>query len=307
MRHHLRPLKGRGLAVVDGHKSVDGLAQLLGGSEAGALQRLPTENAKPAFDLIEPRRVSRREVEMNLRMALQPAVILGFVGVEVIQHHVDLAVGVGGHQLVHEIQKFPPPAAAIVSRPHLASRHIQGGKQRRRAMALVTVTEAIDRFPIRQAQESLGPFQRLNGQFLVHAQQQRILGRAQVQAHDIGRLGSKLGIGADAPTAPSLQVDLVAAQHSPHLVFADILECCGQQRAIPSRVTFRRRLVQQRRIRFSTLAPYWTGLPERGASVNPDKRSWAKCWRHLETRAVRVCKRAAICTVVEPWCSSRII
>ncbi len=41
---------------------------------------LGRQDREPDFDLVEPRGLSRREVKMNVRVALQPAVVLGFVG-----------------------------------------------------------------------------------------------------------------------------------------------------------------------------------------------------------------------------------
>src|SRR5580704_9074740 len=55
--------------------------------------------------------VRRREVEMNVFVASQPAPALGLVGVEVVEDDVDLALGMGGHDPVHEVEKLNPPPA----------------------------------------------------------------------------------------------------------------------------------------------------------------------------------------------------
>ena len=51
------------------------------------------QDREPDFDLVEPGSARRREVEVHVRMMLEPAVILGFVGVEVVEDDVDGRVG----------------------------------------------------------------------------------------------------------------------------------------------------------------------------------------------------------------------
>lgn len=92
-------------------------------------------------------------------MALEPPIILGFVCVEVIQHHVNLAVWMRRHDLIHEVQKLSPASTLIVPRLHLPGCYVQGREQSRRTVALVAVAEAVDRRAIRQTEEALGPLQ----------------------------------------------------------------------------------------------------------------------------------------------------
>ena len=61
-----------------------------------------------AFHLIEPR-IGWDEVKMHVFVAFQPAVVLGFVGIQIVQDDMDFAVG--------KISlRFPPDAVPIVSR-----------------------------------------------------------------------------------------------------------------------------------------------------------------------------------------------
>ena len=53
----LMPLKRGSFGVVGSDESIDRLPYLAGRSEAGPLQRLPPEYAKPAFDLVKPNTV----------------------------------------------------------------------------------------------------------------------------------------------------------------------------------------------------------------------------------------------------------
>src|SRR5271166_3147133 len=81
-----RPLEGRSGFVVGSYESVDRLSHLLGRGETCPSQSATTQDAEPAFHLIEPTGVGRREVEMDRAMARQPTVMLRFVGIEIVHH-----------------------------------------------------------------------------------------------------------------------------------------------------------------------------------------------------------------------------
>jgi hypothetical protein len=46
------------------------------------MERLAAQYAKPAFNLIKPRGVGWSKMKMDIGMALEPAVVLGLVGIE---------------------------------------------------------------------------------------------------------------------------------------------------------------------------------------------------------------------------------
>ena len=52
---------------------------------------------------------------MYMGVSLQPAVVFGFVRVQVVQHDMDLAVRVGLDDLIHEIQELATAAPLLVS------------------------------------------------------------------------------------------------------------------------------------------------------------------------------------------------
>jgi hypothetical protein len=54
--------------------------------KAGSLERLAAQNAQPAFNLVEPPSVGWGKVKMDVGMALEPAVVLGFVGIEIVEN-----------------------------------------------------------------------------------------------------------------------------------------------------------------------------------------------------------------------------
>src|SRR5215469_1716705 len=72
-----------------------------------------------------------------------------------------------------------------------------------------------------------------------------MLRRPQIQAHDISRFTGKLRIGGNAPTPPSLQLDLMLAEYPPYLVIAHVRQGFGQQATIPLAIAGGRVGIQQ--------------------------------------------------------------
>jgi hypothetical protein len=104
------PGKWRGWLIVGCGECIDVLPQLLNRGEGCAVKRLALEDGKPSLDLIEPERARRREIEVDLRMFLEPAIAL-LAGVEIIEDDVQLAVWEGGGHAVHEAEKLDTAAA----------------------------------------------------------------------------------------------------------------------------------------------------------------------------------------------------
>ena len=131
--------------VIDGYKLIDGLAQLLGRGEAGPLQGLTSQDAKPTLHLIQPRRIGGGVMKMDSGMAAQPAIGFGLMGIEVVQHHMQVAVRMVRHDLVHEVQELASPTAGIVAGFHLSGGHVQSREQGGRPVACVAVVETGER------------------------------------------------------------------------------------------------------------------------------------------------------------------
>ena len=142
------PLEWDGVLIPAGDKGLDGIDQHFDAGKAGPLQCAAAQNAKPAFHLIEPGAMCRGEMKMDLRMGFEPAILLGFMRIEIVQHYVNLFVRIFGYQLVHEIQKFASAPAPIMSCMHQSGSHLQGSKERGRAMALVFVCKAVSARPL---------------------------------------------------------------------------------------------------------------------------------------------------------------
>ena len=98
---------------------IDRFAQLFDIDKAGSLERLAAQNAEPAFNLIKPRSVRWRKVKMHVGMALETAVVLGFVGVEIVENDVNfLFLAVGVDDPIHEIQELSAPPPFVVTGLH---------------------------------------------------------------------------------------------------------------------------------------------------------------------------------------------
>ncbi len=156
------PFKRSGNLIVRGDEPVDRFAHLLRRGKAGSAKRLTREYAKPAFHLVQPRRVRRRKVKMHVGMALEPAVAFGFVRIEIVKNDVDLSIRVFGDNVIHKMQELPTTATGIVSGLDLSCDDVQGGEERRRAVSLVAVRDASECRAIREPKPALSAFQGLN-------------------------------------------------------------------------------------------------------------------------------------------------
>src|SRR6202045_5084595 len=81
-------------------------------------------------------------MEVHVWMALQPAVILRLVRVEIVEDDMDLASSVLSDNPVHEVEKFKPSPPLVLTPRHLARRNVESGEERRRAMPGVVVQSA---------------------------------------------------------------------------------------------------------------------------------------------------------------------
>ena len=86
-------------------------------------------DAEPALDLIQPRGVRGLEVEVECCCASEPAVVLGLVGIEVVQTYVEFPMWVECHQLIHEPQEVPPTTARELDLRRLAGQHVQAANK----------------------------------------------------------------------------------------------------------------------------------------------------------------------------------
>ena len=101
-------------------------------------------------------------MEVDQRMALEPAVLFGLVGVLVVQHDMNLAARVLSHDLIEEVEELTPSAAAVVACLYLSGDDVERGEQGGGAVPLIAMAEAVHGSSIRQTDPSLRPLQSLN-------------------------------------------------------------------------------------------------------------------------------------------------
>ena len=296
--------------VVSLDESIDVLAELGDGSERGAVQRLSLQDREPDFDLVEPGGPRRREVETHVRMTFEPAIVPGLVGVQVVEDDMDGRIRVCGDDVVHEVEELDAPPALLVRGRHLAGGHFESGKQGRCAIALVIVTMSGQRPPVRKLQIALGALQRLDRGFFVNADDDRVLGRCQVEPDHIGGLGDELGIVALAPGLAPGEVDLLPAQEAPGPAARARRPVRLQSRAtIPARESGRRRTFQDSQNASSRPVSlvYFGAGPGRGLSAKPAKPSRANRPRQVLTVRGIVPSARAIERVEWPSSASKTI
>ena len=78
--------------------------------------------------------------------------------------------------LVHKVEKLAPSSPRIVAGLNLPGSHIQSSKQGGSSVPLLIMAETTQRSTARNLQVSLSPLQRLNMWFLIHRQDQGIVG-----------------------------------------------------------------------------------------------------------------------------------
>ena len=135
--------------------------------EHTARQEIAFDFRKPELDLVEPRRISRREVEVDGRMIHQERPHrLGLVRRQVVGDHVNLpSLRLAGDDVAEERDKRRAGMARHRLCEDFAGLRVERGEERQRA---VTVLETVSlRAAGRQRQDRIEPVQRLNRGFLV--------------------------------------------------------------------------------------------------------------------------------------------
>jgi hypothetical protein len=130
-----RPFEWTGGLVIGFDEIVDVGLEFAKGVEGCALERLAGEDGEPDLDLIEPGGAGWREMEMHVRMALQPAIVLWLVCIEIVEDDVNFAPLMLSDDPVHEVEKFDAPSPLVLAAGHLACGDVEGGEQGRRPVS----------------------------------------------------------------------------------------------------------------------------------------------------------------------------
>jgi len=183
------PGEGLGLLVVLGEEAVDGGLEIDDGSEDTILEPAARQDGEEALDRVQPGTGRRREVEGPARMAIKPGPhLVVLVGSVIVEDDVNELAGRDvALEGVEEADELLVPMALHVAGEHRAGQDIERRKQGGGSMALVVVGHS-STAPFLYRQPRLSPLQGLNLALLVHAQDNGLVRRVEVQSHDIGEL-----------------------------------------------------------------------------------------------------------------------
>ena len=164
------------MCVVLAYELLDAVDKLLHVSERPALDGALADDAEPALDLIEPRSVGRREVNMKARSLSEPGADLGvFVCGVIIHHHMHVQCRrYVGFNVTEEGQEFLVTMPRFALANDRAGDDIEGREKRRSAVSKVIVGDAFD-VSEPQWQDRLAAFQRLYLGLFIDTQDQRII------------------------------------------------------------------------------------------------------------------------------------
>ena len=170
----LGPFEGLRVSVVHVDEGADVGFELPDGSVNTSPDLLSGEFSKPALDLIDPRRGSRRKMDMIVRPAGEPRFDLGcLVGGVVVHDDMniepfrDLII-----DLFEEFQELDCPVALVAFADDKPRGDIECGKQRGRTMPHIAVRTTL-RHARHHRQDRLLAIERLNLAFLIDAEDER--------------------------------------------------------------------------------------------------------------------------------------
>ena len=177
-----------GVGVVEDAVFVEGDFEIGHAGECAATEAFVGDVAKEALDPVQPRGTGGGEGHMKAWVLGQPGLYLWlWLLVRGVVVHAQVHRLALGRTALDHLEKPQPRLMAmelIGHRQGFAGEHVQGGEQRADAVALVVVRHRLGA-PFLHRQAGLGSLQCLNLRFLIAAQNQRVLGRVEVQAHDV--------------------------------------------------------------------------------------------------------------------------
>ena len=190
--------------------------------EDAASQSAPLQLAEPRLDRVEPRRAGRRDVQVNAGMGVQERPNgFGRVGTAVVDDQVQLEVGRRrAIDLREELAELGGAMAPSDPSKHLAGRDVQGRRQIRGPVSLIVAGAALD-LPGPQGQHRMGPVERLNLRLLVDREDQRVVGRVEVEPDHIDHLLGELRVVVESEGLEPMWLDGGGLPDLPHLPLGD--------------------------------------------------------------------------------------
>ena len=146
------------------------------------------------------------------RAPLEPRLHVGMlVGAVVVHHQVQRDIsGEFRIQAAQEFQKLLMTVARVALADDFALQNLQGSEQTGGAITLVIVSHRAQT-PLLHGQSGLGAVQCLELGLLVHAKNQGLVGRIQVQPHHIGEPRQEPRITRELEVVDPVRLQIVAA------------------------------------------------------------------------------------------------
>src|SRR5215475_8653484 len=91
---------------------------------------------------------------MHVGISLEPAVVLGLMGIEVVENDMEGGITIDSDDVVHEVEKLNAAATLFVSDSDLSGGNLEGSKQGRSAVTLVDAMGRAARYAILGAAKS---------------------------------------------------------------------------------------------------------------------------------------------------------
>ena len=175
----------------------------------------PCKNVEPDFNLIKPRGIGRREVQMQAATLVHPIKnIFVFMGAQIVSNYVQFSARVRAVKMLEEIQKIHVVCTVHAAPLNRALVDRKSGKQAGGAIALIGSSQPLG-VPRPHRQKRLGSVQRLNLGLFIHAQNNRIHRRLHIQPNDCGLLGGKFRIRTfAAPVAYFMRLQVARIKYT---------------------------------------------------------------------------------------------
>jgi len=219
--------------------------------------------AEPQFNLVQPRRVGRSEVQVNLRMRRQEVLNrLALVRREVVDNHMDLfAAGLVDHDVGEERDEFSAGRVRCSLTQHLAGLGVERSIEGKRAVPEVLETVTLEA-PRRKRQYRVLPIESLNRGLFIDTENLRVRRRIQIQPDDVGGRLLDVRIVRGPVSLDPMQLQPVLAPHARHHHVAD-LQTSGQFVRTPmSRAVRGRPSRRVQNARFQLRSEHRGDLPE---------------------------------------------
>src|SRR5262245_33445248 len=85
---------------------------------------------------------------MHVGISLEPAVVLGLMGIEVVENDMEGGITIDSDDVVHEVEKLNAAATLFVSDSDLSGGNLEGSKQGRSAVTLVVMAMTVSARPV---------------------------------------------------------------------------------------------------------------------------------------------------------------